>query len=139
MRFSLTRASAVSQKLPTIILFAYENERPAGPPALRNILRSVGKKEFDGAEKHLLILHSAKESVARTQLVADSANYARDIGNLPGNVVYPRVLADYAKQLAKESRLKCTVYDKAALIRGKFGGLLAVGGGSAHDPRLIVL
>jgi leucyl aminopeptidase len=35
--------------------------------------------------------------------------------------------------------LKCTILDKKALQRRKFGGLLAVGSGSAQDPRLIVL
>mgnify|MGYP003337765954 CR=1 FL=1 len=79
------------------------------------------------------------EAARRAQIIAESSNYARSIGDLPGNIVYPAVLADYAKKLAREVGLKCTVLDKRALERGKFGGLLAVGGGSARDPRLIVL
>jgi leucyl aminopeptidase len=35
--------------------------------------------------------------------------------------------------------LKCSILDKKALEKAGFGGLLAVGGGSARDPRLIVL
>ena len=53
--------------------------------------------------------------------------------------MFPSVLADYARQLAKENNLKCTVLGKTALEKGGFGGLLAVGGGSAHEPHLIVL
>jgi len=84
-------------------------------------------------------LHAARETVRRVQAVCDSANYARQIANLPANVIYPEVLADHARHLAEQYRFVCTILDKPALESGGFGGLLAVGGGSAHDPRLIVL
>jgi leucyl aminopeptidase len=84
-------------------------------------------------------LKAARDLAAKTQTIAESANYTRDIANLPGNVVYPAVLADRARQLADELGLKCTVLDKPALEAGGFGGILAVGGGSARDPQLIVL
>ena len=84
-------------------------------------------------------LKAAKRTVAEAQIVAEATNYAREIGNLPGNVVTPRVLADYARELAKESNLDCTVLTKKELEKGGFGGLLAVGGGSANEPHLIVL
>jgi leucyl aminopeptidase len=84
-------------------------------------------------------LSEARKLVVRTQTIAESANYARDIANLPGNVVFPSVLADYALELAKEDGLKCSVLGKSALEDSKFGGLLAVGGGSAREPQLIVL
>jgi leucyl aminopeptidase len=81
----------------------------------------------------------AKNEIARAALVADAANFARGIGNLPGNVIYPETLADHAQKLAREFGLKCEIFDKKRLQAGKFGGLLAVGGGSAREPRLIVL
>lgn len=84
-------------------------------------------------------LAAGKQAAARARIIAESANYAREIANLPGNVVYPAVLADYARQLAKECGLKCTVLAKKQLEAGGFGGLLAVGGGSAREPHLIVL
>ncbi len=84
-------------------------------------------------------LKAAKRIVAEAQIVAEATNYAREIGNLPGNVVTPRVLADYARALAKESDLTCTILAKKELEKGGFGGLLAVGGGSANEPHLIVL
>jgi leucyl aminopeptidase len=80
-----------------------------------------------------------KTAVQRAQLIAESANFARALGNLPGNVIYPATLADRARALAKECGLKCTVLDKAALEKGGFGGLLAVGGGSAREPHLLSL
>ena len=84
-------------------------------------------------------LKAAKKTVADAQIVAEATNYAREIGNLPGNVVTPSVLAEYARSIAKEHKLKCTVLTKKELVKAGFGGLLAVGGGSANEPRLIVL
>ena len=84
-------------------------------------------------------LPAAKQVVHRTQIIAESTNYARAIANLPGNVVYPAVLADRARALADEFNLKHLIFDKAALEKGGFGGLLAVGGGSSREPHLIVL
>ncbi|MGD1017746.1 MAG: leucyl aminopeptidase [Verrucomicrobiia bacterium] len=82
---------------------------------------------------------TAKRAAADAQIVAEATNYAREIGNLPGNVVTPRVMADYARKLADDSGLVCTVLAKKELEAGNFGGLLAVGGGSANEPHLIVL
>ena len=55
---------------------------------------------------------TARKTVADAQIVAESTNDAREIGNLPGNVVTPRVLADLALAAAKEHGLKCTVLAK---------------------------
>jgi leucyl aminopeptidase len=84
-------------------------------------------------------LKAAKRIVTEAQVVAEATNYAREIGNLPGNVVTPRVMADYGRALAEESGLVCTVLARKELEKGGFGGLLAVGGGSANEPHLIVL
>ena len=81
----------------------------------------------------------AKAAIRHAQIVAESANYTRAIADLPGNVVYPAVLAERARALAKEVKLACTVYNRAALEKGGFGGLLAVGGGSSREPHLIAL
>ena len=84
-------------------------------------------------------LKAAKRIVADAQIIAEAANYAREIGNRPGNVVTPRVMADYARAAAKEHGLTCTVLAKKELTKDGFGGLLAVGGGSVNEPHLIVL
>ncbi|HVM63075.1 MAG TPA: leucyl aminopeptidase [Verrucomicrobiae bacterium] len=237
MNFPVTTSSALSQKQPAAVLFAFEKERVDGPAAFKNLLRAVGPKEFRGAERQLCLLHTAgklpahrvllvglgnrdgytpetlrramglatkklrdlgieraavqvpgdadasvraiveaailaayqfrqfkdsdddatelktftlclparadlkaaRTAVTEAQIVAEATNYARGIGNLPGNVVTPRVMADYARALAEESGLVCTVLARQELEKGGFGGLLAVGGGSANEPHLIVL
>jgi leucyl aminopeptidase len=84
-------------------------------------------------------LKAAKRILGDAQIVAEATNYAREIGNLPGNIVTPRVLADNARSIATEHNLQCTVFARKELEERGFGGLLAVGGGSSHEPHLIVL
>lgn len=70
----------------------------------------------------------------------EATNFTRSLGDLPGNYIYPEVLAQTARDLAKQfSSLKVTILDEKRLEIGGFGGLTAVGGGSMHPPRLIVL
>ena len=84
-------------------------------------------------------LSAAKRAAAVAQLSAQATNIAREVGNLPGNLLYPEVLASRATKLAKETGLRVQVLDERQLRARKFGGLVAVGGGSSRGPRLIVL
>lgn len=83
----------------------------------------------------------AATAVERGRVVGETVNWTKSIANLPGNVIYPAELARRAVALARElrGRLRCRVLDRCALERGGFGGILAVGSGSAREPRLIVL
>jgi leucyl aminopeptidase len=78
-------------------------------------------------------------NVRRAEKRAVCINLAREIGNLPGNLLYPEVLANEALELGKEHGLEVLVLDREALHARGFGGLMAVGSGSARDPRLIVM
>lgn len=75
----------------------------------------------------------------RGLVIGEASNRAREIANQPPNVFYPQILAETAAAIAKEHKLGLTVLDEKALRKGGFGGLLAVGGASAHPPRLVVL
>lgn len=84
-------------------------------------------------------LAAAKRAGQRALVVAEATNAIRDIGNLPGNVLYPETLAARVAKLARAAKLKVTVFDAAKLRTRGFGGILAVGQGSARGPRFIVL
>lgn len=84
-------------------------------------------------------LREARKAAEHGRIVGESTNLARSIGNEPGNLLYPATLADRARKLAKDAGLKATVLEEKELRERKFGGLLAVGGGSPRGPRLIVL
>lgn len=72
-------------------------------------------------------------------LVAEAINHARRIAHLPPNVLNPATLADEARKLARQCRLKCSVFDAPQLRKLKMNGILAVGSGSTPGPCLIRL
>jgi len=81
-----------------------------------------------------------KAGVLRGAIVGRSQNYARTIANRPANVIYPETLAAEARKLARgSSALKCTVFNEKQMIEKGMGGVLAVGSGSEHRPRFIIL
>jgi len=79
------------------------------------------------------------EGLARGQAVARGVALARDLANGPGNDVTPAVLGETALELGERFGFKTTVLDKAQLTEQGFGGILAVGQGSANEPRFIVM
>jgi Leucyl aminopeptidase len=79
------------------------------------------------------------EGIALGQLYAEGVMVARDLTNMPGNKLVPEALAAHAEELAREYDLDIEVLDEWAAIEQGMGGLLAVGQGSVHAPRMIVL
>jgi leucyl aminopeptidase len=73
------------------------------------------------------------------ETIATVSNTIRDIGNLPGNMLTPAILAAQAQELAQGRALTVKVWNERHLARDGFGGILAVGRGSVNPPRLIVL
>jgi leucyl aminopeptidase len=71
--------------------------------------------------------------------IAQGQNYARMIGNKPGNEINPPSLARQAQQMARKSGLKCKIFNDTQLTKMKMNAILAVGSGSASKPRLIML
>jgi leucyl aminopeptidase len=81
----------------------------------------------------------AAAELAAAQALAAAVVTAREWINLPPNVLFPASFADQVRDLVKGSRVKIEVLDEQALAAGGYGGLLAVGGGSARPPRLVRL
>ena len=81
----------------------------------------------------------AKRGIAIGQALAEAVSLARDLINGPSNLVTPTALANEARALAKQFKLKCTVIPFAQLKRLGFGGIVGVAQGSAHPAQFIVL
>ena len=80
------------------------------------------------------------EAVARAQLLGRATGLARDLANTPSGTKDPAWLAGTAARLAGTvPGLQATVRDEHWLAEHGFGGVLAVGGGSARPPRLLEL
>ena len=71
--------------------------------------------------------------------MAEAVIRARDWVNTPANLLYPESFAGQAADLVKGTPITVEVLDEKALTRGRYGGLLAVGGGSHRPPRLVRL
>jgi leucyl aminopeptidase len=80
-----------------------------------------------------------KAAVERALAIAEELNRARDLINTPPNDLYPEAFAAVAQTAAKEHGLKVQVLDEKALLKGGYGGILGVGGGSEATPRLVKL
>ncbi|MGW2747618.1 leucyl aminopeptidase [Streptomyces sp. NPDC001450] len=80
-----------------------------------------------------------KSAVARAVAVSEELNRSRDLINMPPNDLTPAAFAAEAQAAAKEHGLKVQVLDDKALVKGGYGGILGVGGGSAATPRLVKL
>lgn len=77
--------------------------------------------------------------VARAISTTDSVLAARDLVNTPPNRLFPAAFARYAKEFLSDSDVSVKILTTSDLKKGKFGGLLAVGQGSQHGPRLVRL
>jgi len=82
---------------------------------------------------------TARAAAREAEIVATISNTIRGIGNLPGNLLTPAILAEKAQDLASGRALSVKVWNERHLARDGFGGILAVGKGSANPPRLIVI
>ncbi|PZS35341.1 MAG: leucyl aminopeptidase [Pseudonocardiales bacterium] len=80
-----------------------------------------------------------RAAVARSTALAAAADLARDLVNTPPNDLHPVELAAAARDAAKAAGVRYAVLDEKALAKGGFGGILAVGNGSANPPRLVLL
>jgi leucyl aminopeptidase len=101
----------------------------------------IGKAPDKGPVRSIVLAGGDADAVARGVVVASATALARDLANTPAAEKDPAWLAGEAARLAAppESRLAIRVRDEHALAAEGFGGLLAVGGGSARPPRLIEL
>jgi leucyl aminopeptidase len=78
-----------------------------------------------------------RDQRAAATAAAEGTALARDLGNTPPNVATPEWLATRARSIATDSGMKATVYTLAELRKMGMGGLVAVGEGSSHPPRLV--
>ena len=80
------------------------------------------------------------ESVEAARVIAEAANRARELQDLPANVVTPTYLADRAKAIAEErDSVSYEVLGREEIAKQGMGGLVAVSQGTAQEPKLIVL
>jgi leucyl aminopeptidase len=83
---------------------------------------------------------SFESGVQKGILIGQEVNNCRDLANSPANIIYPESLAQHAKESVKNIKgVSLKVLGQKDLEKIKAGGILAVGKGSVHEPKLIIL
>ena len=76
--------------------------------------------------------------VTRAQVMTEGTILARDLANLPANLLTPAKLADEARKLGRKHGIPVEVLSENELKKLKMGALLSVGKGSENRPRMVV-
>ena len=90
----------------------------------------TAKKENRTTNIHLVSKSGKDKSVIAAfnegTILASCANFAKRLGDMPGNLMTPTILADSAIAAAKGTSLKVSAWDKKRIEKEKMGGLLGV-------------
>jgi leucyl aminopeptidase len=88
----------------------------------------------------------SKDPVDKPQSVINKADIlalaqldARNLTDMPPNLLYPEIFANEAKKLALRNKLRISVWESDKLYREKAGAINAVGSGSLREPYLVIL
>ena len=101
------------------------------PPALKRMILNVIDKAH---------LNKARQALAIGNAIAGGAGFARDLGNLPGNVCTPAYLANTARKTLKAfPNMTVRVLKQKDIEALKMGAFLSVAKGSRQPPHLIVV
>jgi leucyl aminopeptidase len=80
---------------------------------------------------------AVRRDLAQAAAFTTAVHRARDLTNTPSMTKTPDWLATQARELGEAAGLTVTVRDEGQLEDEGFGGVIAVGMGSAHPPRLV--
>jgi len=82
---------------------------------------------------------SLEKGLHAGEVIAEAVNFARFLGDMPGNRMTPTLLGEQAQKVAKGTKLKVSVWDKAKIKQEKMGSFLSVSLGSSQEPKFIVM
>ncbi len=80
-----------------------------------------------------------RDSLPASERLARAVALTRDLCNSPPNEATPEWMEEQARAVAAKAGLAFSVFDSDHLASLGMGGILAVGAGSAHRPRLLRL
>ncbi len=122
---------AAAQGITEALLVAnFESEKYKTDKTDGKEVHAVGLAGFDAA---------AEAGIARGRIIAEAQNFTRELVNEPSNRMTPRMLAERAAAMARESGLACEILDEKRIEELKMGALLSVAQGSVEPPRMIVI
>lgn len=82
---------------------------------------------------------AAQKAVEKGVIVGQAVNFARRLGDLPGNIATPTYLGEQAAEAAKGTKLKVTVWDRARIEKERMGNFVGVAKGSDEPCKFIIM
>ncbi len=106
--------------------------------------RGTGSATSASAVRSISLLADArdprvKDAADRATIIADAVYAARDLVNTPPSALAPEGIAQAALDAVNDLDVAVEIFDETELIDAGFGGITAVGQGSANPPRLVCL
>ncbi len=103
--------------------------------------RYIRKKEEKDVELSISLDVNKKftKIIEETLLVDRNVKFVRDIVNENSNIIIPERLAEYASDFAKKHKLNIKILDEKQIQKEGLNLLWAVGQGSHHPPRLVIV
>ncbi|MEJ5928912.1 leucyl aminopeptidase [Corynebacterium sp. H128] len=87
----------------------------------------------------LVFISDKKAEFKDAVILVESVALARDLVNTASSHLYPQAYADIIAGMAADLGIAAEILNEKDLAKNKFGGILAVGNGSARKPRLLRL
>ena len=84
-------------------------------------------------------IEDAEAILKEASVICRAICHARDLANEPGNVMGPEALAKEAVAVAKKSKMEAEVLSVKEMRELGMGAILAVGAGSAQEPKMVSL
>ena len=153
----LNAIAAASAKLPGSVALSIDNlvsEEVSESWLAEQTAMAYGRSQYrftatkpqndtDKAEKtteHIIWLGNAVSSqLEKGEAIAQGVNYARDLGNLPGNICTPNYLAEEAEKLAENPAIETIIIDEDQMEAMGAGAFVSVAKGSIEPGKLIIM
>ncbi|TYR18609.1 leucyl aminopeptidase [Corynebacterium urealyticum] len=104
---------------------------------------AAGQDDAAASDSPVTITVLAREAdaalLAQAQVDAAAVALARDFVNTPANFLYPDTYANTIREIAEAVGLGVEILDEKELEEKGYGGIVGVGKGSEHAPRLVRL
>jgi leucyl aminopeptidase len=124
------RQAALGLREAVYVFDQLKTEKKGPPPTLAEVTLALPGGSVPAAASRAL-----REAAA----TADGTALAKTLGNLPSNICTPTYLANEAKKLARQFKLRLEVLERRDMERLGMGALVSVTKGSHQPPKLIVL
>ena len=80
-----------------------------------------------------------KKTLEASAVIANSVNFAKDLGNHPANLLTPTYLANESKRISKAKNMKCTIFDVSKFEKMGLGSFYGVARGAKEPAKMIIV